>query len=117
MFVVAKRFGRIETRLKEFSKQPEAESFIMEKLREDIQFKLMATYCLYEGADILREYTQMDVATPTNTNPSEDSSDTPSSQGKGSGKSFAPTPFSTTPRLGPQSWIKDDEDKDKDEEK
>lgn len=111
MFVVTKRFGRIETRVNEFKQYNEAERFILEKLREDIQFKLMATYCLYEGADILREFTQADAEADTESGASSDSSG--SEGGKGTGKSFAPTPFSTSPRLGPHTWIKDD---NKDEE-
>lgn len=114
MYFVAKRFGRgPETRLQEFSKEPDAIVFIMEKLREDKHFNLNAIYCLYEGADLLREFSQTDLPTELPTAIAE--SDSSASQ-KGSEKSFRPTPFSTTPRLGPQSWISDDK-KDEDEKK
>ncbi len=113
MFIITKRFGRNETRVADFRTEQDAINVIMEKLKEDRHFKLMATYCLYEGADLLKEYTQQDIPASVD---DQSSSDAAGSQ-KGSGKSFAPTPFSTTPRLGPQTWIKDDtneDDKDKD---
>ncbi len=115
MYYVAKRFGRTETRLQEFSKEPEAVSFIMEKLQEDKLYKLDAVYCLYEGADIVQEYSQSDVVAPAESSGAE--SDTAAS-GKGSDKSFRPSPFSTTPRIGPQTWIVgDDKDQKDDDEK
>ena len=106
MYYVAQRFGSTETRIKDFSNEPEALRFIMEKLQEDKLYKLNAVYCLYEGMDLIGEYSQDDlVQAPTD----EESS---ASQ-KGSEKSFRPTPFNTTPRLGPQSWIVGgDDDKD-----
>lgn len=113
MFVVTKRFGRNETRVGDFRVEQDAIAAIMEKLKEDRHFKLMATYCLYEGADLLKEYTQQDIPASRDDHSTADSA---GSQ-KGSGKTFAPTPFNTTPRLGPQSWVKDDttneDDKDK----
>jgi hypothetical protein len=112
MFIVAKKYGRTETRLKDFRKEEEAVSFIMEKLNEDIQFKIMATYCLYEGSDLLREYTQSDALTTSSAKEESESQ----AQGKGSGQSFRPTPFGTTPRIGPQSFVKNDEGKDGDDE-
>lgn len=115
MFVVTKRYGRNESRVGDFRAEQDAITVIMEKLKEDRHFKLMATYCLYEGADLLKEYTQD--AIPVSASDNSSAADAAGSQ-KGSGKSFAPTPFNTTPRLGPQTWIKDDntneDDKDKD---
>jgi hypothetical protein len=114
MFVVTKRFGRAETRVKEFTQELAAESFILEKLREDRSFKLMATYCLYEGADLLKEYTQDNIPVDTASDESA-AADASSASQKGSGQSFRPTPFNTSPRIGPQSWISKDEDnKEKD---
>lgn len=106
---------RNKTRIGNFSKEQEAVHFIMDKLQEDRHFKSVATYCLNEGADLLKEYTQDDLVTPTKNQIDEDAS---GASQQGSGKSFAPTPFSTTPRLGPQTWVKDvskeeDEGKDK----
>lgn len=113
MFAVTKKFGRQENRIKDFPKEAEAIEFIMDKLREDIRFKIMASYCLYEGADLLREYTHADVAVETPAATEESGG----SAGKGSGRSFAPTPFATTPRVGPQSWIREDDDKKNEEDK
>lgn len=115
MFVVKKRFGRAESRLSEFAKEQDAINFIMEKLKEDARFKSMAVYCLYEGADLLREYSQSDIPQEA----SESDADAGSgAQQKGSGQSFRPTPFNTTPRLGPQTWIKEDKkDEDEDDKK
>ena len=112
MFVVTKRFGRSETRVKDFSQQKEAEQFIQEKLQEDLRFKVMATYGLYEGADLLREFTQSDAAIAP---ASASSTETGSAQGAGSRSSFSPTPFNTAPRPGgmPHNWVKDEDDKKK----
>jgi hypothetical protein len=110
MFVVTKRFGRSESRMSDFAKQSDAEKFIQEKLQEDIRFKVNATYGLYEGADLLREFSQRDaVATPAAASPV----DAGSAQAAGSRSSFTPTPFNTAPRPGgiPHSWVKDEDDK------
>lgn len=114
MFVVTKRFGRgAETRVKEFTKEPEAIQFIMEKLKEDQQFKVVAIYGLHEGADLVREFTESDL--PPDTTSHQDSDNSSASQ-RGSGQTFNPSPFNTTPRIGPQTGLrdvpKDDEDKD-----
>lgn len=111
MFYVTKKFGRSETRLKDFSNEKDAREFIFEKLKEDRQFKIVATYCLYEGMDVLQEFSVNDI--PAETAGSTEESE--SGQKKGSSQSFRPTPFGTTPTVGPKSFIRDDEDKDKDE--
>jgi hypothetical protein len=110
MFVVTKRFGRSETRVGDFSKQADALKFIQEKLREDILYKINATYGLYEGADLLQELKQSDVVTTqtdSSTLLSGDSTGAP-----GSRSSFSPTPFNTAPRPTgmPPNWIKDEDD-------
>lgn len=109
MFLVTKRFGRNENRLQSFKNEREAEVFIIEKLREDKQFKVIATYCLYEGADLIREYNQSDI--PTNVTSS--SVDQASNGQAGRSSSSSPNPFSTTPKPAgmPQGWgsAKDDE--------
>lgn len=114
MFVVTKRFGRSETRLGDFKKEIEAKQFIQKQLQDDIRFKLTATYGLYEGADLLQEFTQQD-AIKQSADDSSSGSDS-SGQGAGSRSSFSPTPFNTAPRPGgvPHNWVKDEnEDKDK----
>jgi hypothetical protein len=118
MFFVTKCFipSRREIREKDFSRQEEAEKFIQEKLQEDIIYKVAATYglyegILYEGADLIEEFTQKDVisAGPVFSRTSD------SSQAAGTGETFNPSPFTTTARPdGPQNWKKErEEDKPK----
>ena len=110
MFQVTKRFGRNENRLQSFKNEREAEIFIFEKLREDKQFKVIATYCLYEGADLIREYNQSDIPASTSSSVSDQAG---GSQQGGRSSSFNPNPFSTSPKPAgmPQGWgsAKDDE--------
>lgn len=110
MFVVTKRFGRSETRMGDFRQQKDAESFIQEKLQDDIRYKINATYGLYEGADLLKEFKQSDVVMKESDTGGTDSS---SAGGAGQRSSFTPTPFNTAPRPTgmPQNWVKDEEDK------
>ncbi len=112
MFSVTKRFFRSEMREKDFAKLQDAENFIYEKLREDILFKVNATYCIYEGADFLKEYTQKEVASSTSSSESASSSQQQSGR-----KVFSPTPLSTTPRPKgmPQNWRDEKEDDNKKE--
>jgi hypothetical protein len=114
MFVVTKRFGRSETRLRDFNKETDANQFIQEQLQDDIRFKLMATYGLYEGADLLKEFTQKDAIQESSSDSSGEGGT--NGQSTGSRSSFSPTPFNTTPRPGgmPPNWIKgEEEDKEK----
>ena len=107
MFIVTKRFGRTETRLPEtFKTEAEAVHFIHQKLQDDFQYKILAQYGLYDGADLMREYSQKDL-TANNADVSTGSGE--SAGGKGSSQSFRPSPFSTTLRMGPQSYLKDDD--------
>lgn len=105
MFKVVRRLGRNETVLEQFNKQQDAEKFIFEKLREDTLYKLVSSYLLYEGMDILREYTEKDL-------PPEVPSSSGSSQG--SRQSFNPTPFNAAPRPAsmPKSGFKEESDDD-----
>lgn len=109
MFLVTKRFGRNENRLQSFKNEPEAEAFIFEKLREDKQFKVIATYCLYEGADLIREYSQSDIPASSSAASASDQS----AGGHGRASSFNPNPFNTAPKPAgmPQGWgsARDDE--------
>lgn len=113
MFVVTKRFGRAESRLSDFTKEKDAIDFIFAQLADDKRMVITATYGLYEGADLLREYSQENLPTTAS---EADAADATSAD-KSSGKRFAPTPFSTTPRLGPQTWVKDDGKNDEDDKK
>ena len=109
MYIVTKRLGRNETRLREFTLQDEAEFFIQEKLREDRQFKIVATYCLYEWSDLIKEYSEKDI---------EEESGASSGQGAGARSGFSPTPFNTAPRPTgmPHNWVKHEDDKKDDKE-
>jgi hypothetical protein len=95
-----------------FTKETDALKFIQDKLKEDILFKVNATYCLYEGADLMREFTQDDAAAAP---ASKDAPTGSSASGAGSRSSFTPTPFNNAPRPPgmPHSWIKDEDDKKK----
>jgi len=114
MFTVTKRFSRAEMPERGFKTQQDAENFIYEKLREDIKFKLTATYCLYasEGGELLKEFTQRDIPSASSNSSSVESS----SGQKGSGQTFSPSPFSSSPRPGgmPQNWKNEDKDDKKD---
>ncbi|MBV8802771.1 MAG: hypothetical protein JO131_07425 [Gammaproteobacteria bacterium] len=118
MYVVTKRFGRSETRLRDFNKEADAKQFIQDQLQDDIRFKLTASYGLYEGADLLQEFSQKDIIKQNaeDRGTSGESGSGQSGQGAGSRSSFSPTPFNTTPRPGgmPANWLKDEEEnKDK----
>lgn len=106
MFIVTKRFGRAESRLSDFKKEQDAIAYIMERLNEDKGVQSTATYGLYEGADLLKEYTQQDIPVSANKTNDEASDSGPGSQ-RSSGRSFAPTPFDTSPRMGPRTWVRD----------
>jgi hypothetical protein len=114
MFVVKKHFGSSQVRVGDFKNQADAEKLIQEKLREDIRFKVNATYGLYDWDELLREFKQSDVVADA-TKSSDSAADNSSGQGAGSRSSFSPTPFNTAPRPGgmPHSWIKDEDDKKK----
>jgi len=90
----------------------EAKKVIQEKLAEDAAHKVMATYCLYEGFDLIEEFDQSKLEVSA---PSGDQAGTGSSS-KSSSQSFRPTPFSTTPmpKGTPRSFIVDDDKKDED---
>lgn len=116
LFTVMKCFGRSETRENEFKKQSDAEQFIRDKLREDINLKINAIYRIYEGMDLLKEFTQKDAASapiaPTSASES-------GSQQKGSRQVFSPSPLQTSPRpkgiMSPH-WKNENEDGDKNKE-
>ena len=115
MYSVTKFFGRSEMREKNFSNLHDARKFIQEKLLQDIDHKIKATYRIYEGADFIEEITQKDAVQPHSS--SSDSGSASSSGSKGSKQVFSPTPLSTRPRPGgiPQNWkdVKDEDDKEK----
>ena len=109
MYQVKKRFLRgAETLAAEFKVEKEAEIFIKKKLEEDARLRVNAIYCLYEGADLLREFTQQDMDISSfNVKASE-----PAEQQKSSGQRFNPSPLNTAPRPKgfPQSGFKNKEE-------
>lgn len=114
-YTITKMFGTAqstnpETLLEEkFTDLNEAKSFIQEKMKEDSNLKIKSIYRLYNDLDILVE--EFD-STKVQMSSQEAES---SSQGKGSGVSFRPTPFNTSPRPGgPPKWLKSDDEEDKD---
>lgn len=108
MYQVKKRFARgAETFVAEFKVEQEAEIFIKKKLEEDARLKVNTAYCLYEGADLVREFTQQDI------DPSSISAETSvPGQQKSSGQRFSPSPLHTAPRPKgfPQSGFKNKEE-------
>lgn len=115
-FKVTKHYGRGESLIGQFKTQREAETEIQKKLIEDQNLKVTATYKLSEWGDVLKEYTQADIVETS----SDSGSDSQSAGKPGSGKTYNPTPFSTSLTLGPKSFVKDregGEDKDKDKDK
>lgn len=113
LYDVRKKFGPgRETSLEKFHDMKTARQFIQEKLAEDRAHKINATYCIYEGFDLMEELDQSALIETTSSGSSSGSS---SSQG--AGQSAAPTPFSMRPQPKgmPHSWGQktDDERSDK----
>lgn len=106
MFKVSKRLGRNETELQRFVKLTDAEQFIFEKLREDQTYKVISSYAVYEGFDLLKEYTEKDLPPEVQASGAGQA---------GSGQSFSPTPLAMSPRPAslPRSGFKDEEKDDK----
>jgi hypothetical protein len=116
MYKVTKKFARgSESPVGSYKTMAEAKQVIQEKLAEDAAHKVMATYCLYEGFDLMEEFDQSKLQTSAASGDQEGSG---SSSSKSSSQSFRPTPFSMTPapKGTPRSFIVD-EDKKKDEDK
>lgn len=90
----------------------EAKIFIQEKLTDDAILKVNATYRIYEGMDLMEEFDQSKLIKQDS---SQDSSDS-SSQQRGSGQTFTPTPFNMTPQPKglPRNWIKEEDNKEDD---
>ena len=88
----------------EFNEQNDAKLFMQAKLSEDARLKVKVTYRLYEGMELMEEMSEAESTT---------------SQGQGAQQTarFQPTPFNTAPRPTgmPQNWLKDQDDKKKDE--
>lgn len=111
MYKVTKKFARgSETPVGSYKTLTEAKKVIQEKLAEDAAHKVVATYCLYEGFDLMEEFDQSKLADSTASREEEGGA----SSSKSSSQSFRPTPFSTTPapKGMPRSFMQDDDKKD-----
>lgn len=111
-YTITKQFARgQEIPFAEFKDLRDAENFIEQlKLPEDVSLNVKIIYRIFEGLDLVRVYDPIKEQTG--------SSGSQTSTGKsGSTASFSPTPFNTTPRPAgsPQKWIKEPEDKDKED--
>lgn len=107
IYKTTKQFARgPEIILESFRECSEAEHFIQMKLSEDIQYKINATYRLYEFDDVLKVFTHKDAKIPGAQSTS--ASQVASGQA-GKSQTFNPTPFNTKPQPGgmPHSWVKD----------
>ena len=113
MYIVKQRSAARpgEQEIMRLLKEPDAVQFIQEKIQQDLLYKMNNIYTLYEGDDFLREFTQDSVIAIQSTSSEEDTGSQAS--GKSSTQSFRPTPFNTAPRIGPQSYIRDEENEDK----
>lgn len=110
MYKVTKRFGSgAEIQVGLFNQEREAKTFIQQKLEDDHRLQMLnTTYSMYEGVDKIRDFAQND----RDISSAEEEA---SSQKKGSGQSFQPTPFQMGPRPAgiPRSGFKEDEEQDK----
>ncbi len=116
LYKVAKQFARgPEVSVAQFNNMNEAKQFIFEKLAEDVRMKLKVTYRIYEGMDLVEEFTESQL--PKSVTDSGSSSGSGAGSGQRSG--FQPTPFNNSPRPPgmPPNWVKDDVNKEDDTEK
>jgi hypothetical protein len=105
IYKTTKQFARgPEIILESFREYSEAEHFVQIKLSEDIQYKVQATYRIYEFDEVMKEFTQKDAKIPGA--PPSSSSQAASGQA-GKKQVFSPTPFNTKPQPGglPRSSI------------
>lgn len=114
IYRVTKKYGTgADILVTQFNNINDAKKHIQEKLIEDARYKLKVTYRLWEGMDMLEEFTEAQVT--------ESASDSDSGAGSGAGQrsGFQPTPFNMAPRPPgmPHSWIKDDDDQKDDDKK
>ncbi len=107
LFRVTKRYTRgTDMLIAEFNDTNDAKMFIKAKLAEDARMKVKVTYCIFEGMDLLEEFSESD---------QQDSGSSSGSAGSGQRSSFQPTPFNASPRPPgmPHNWLKDEEDEKK----
>ena len=111
LYRVTKQYGRgPDILVEQFRDIQPAKNFIMTKLADDARVKVKSTWKLWEGMDLLEEFTELNLS---DTSSRDEGSG--SSSGQGQRSSFQPTPFNMAPRPpgSPHSWINDEEDDDK----
>jgi hypothetical protein len=116
MYKVTKKYGRgPETQVGSYKTIQEAKTVIQEKLGEDSNLGIKAIYCLYEGIDLIEEWDQSKLIK------SEEEAEGSSTGGqqRGSGQSFSPSPFNTSPmpRGLPRGWNQGGSGEDEDQSK
>lgn len=94
----------------QFRDLADAKLFIERKLANDTSQPSKMIYRLYDMDELIKEYDP--VKEPAQSGQAKTQQ---GSQGKGSGASFRPTPFNTTPRPAgsPQKWIIDPDEEEK----
>lgn len=94
----------------QFKDLADAKLFIERKLVNDASQHSRVIYRLYDMDVLIKEYDS--AKEPVQ---SDQAATQQGSQGKGSGASFRPTPFNTTPRPAgtPQKWIIDPDEEEK----
>lgn len=108
LFRVTKQYARgNDILVAQFNDANDAKIFINARLIEDARVKVKVTYRLFEGMELLEEFTESSATTG--------GSSGGSSAGAQQRTSFQPTPFNATPRPPgmPSNWLKDEDDKKK----
>ncbi len=109
LFKVTKQYSRgSDIPVAEFNDINDAKSFIEAKIDYDVRVKVKVTYRLFEGMELLDEFSTDQAS----------SGGSQSSSGAGTGQTtrFQPTPFNATPRPQglPPNWLKDDDNSKED---
>ncbi|MEO9204121.1 MAG: hypothetical protein ABI296_00220 [Gammaproteobacteria bacterium] len=115
LYRVTKQYGRgTETPVAEFNDLEEAKLFINGKLLEDERVKVKATYRLFEGMDLVNEFSESWLKSSS----SDDEGSASGATGAGRSSGFQPTPFNTAPRPTglPHNWVKDEDGKKEDDQ-
>lgn len=110
IYRVTKKYARgPESPVGTYKNLNDARKVIQDKLADDAAHRVIASYCLYEGFDLIEELDQSALKVTERDQGQGESS----GQGKSSTQSFRPTPFSTTPmpKGTPRSFIVDEDDK------
>ncbi len=109
LYKVTKQYARgTDVPVAEFNDINDAKIFVFARLAEDAKLKVKVTYRLFEGIEMLEEFSE---------SPASASGGVSQTSGSSAGQksSFQPTPFNAAPRPPgmPHNWIKDDEEKSK----